>query len=134
MRGSLVQVSPLDPATGSRVVIRAGYSGNPSTLRADGQKWFAAVSKAPAVSLDFFDINYTGAVQLGRAQLTLNTRRFVGMNRDYLTSLIWDGAPITIWSGNDKVTAAMNVEFVGLVTGGVIDRSSGLLPLTCEVN
>lgn len=134
MRGCLVQVSPLDPATGTRVTYRCGQALNSRTLKADGQTWDTAITAAPRITFDFFDIDYKGTVQFGHAALTLNTKRFSGADRNYLTTLIWDGAPISIWSGDGLATADLTLEFTGLVTAGVIDRSTGLLPLSCEVN
>lgn len=133
MRGCLVQVSPLDPATQTRVVLRAGASLNSRTLKADGQTWYSAISRSARIALDFFDVDYKGTVQFGKATVTLNAKRFTGFARDYLNTLIWVGAPISIWSGDGQATADLNVEFTGLVTAGVIDRTSGLLPLQCEV-
>lgn len=136
MRGSLYLVSPLDPATGSRVTIRAGTAQNSRTLRADGLTWVSAVSRAASISLDFFDVDYKGTVQFGTANFVLNAKRLVplGFTKEYLASLIWVGAPISIWSGDYDTTAEMTIEFVGLVTAGVIDRSTWLLPLSCQVN
>lgn len=133
MRGCLIQVSPLDPATQTRIVLRAGASLNSRTLKADGLLWRSCVSRLPRIQFDFFDVNFNGAVQTAKATLTLNARRIPDYTRDYLNTLIWVGAPIIIWSGDGQATADLNLAFTGLVIAGVIDRATGSLPLQCEV-
>lgn len=134
MRGCLVLISPLDPATGTRIPVRCGDALNSRTLKADGFQWLSAITKRPRMAFDFFDTDYRGTVQYGTAGVTLNSRRLSGFTREYLTTLIWVGAPIQIWSGDAAATADMAIEFTGVVSSGVIDRSTGLLPLQCSVN
>lgn len=133
MRGCLIEITPKD-ATGASVTIRLGHTRNTRTLRADGQTWHSAVSRAPRISMDFMDDDFMGQLQVAKAAFVVATRRIQGLTASYLKTLIWDSAPVKIWSGDGKATSDLVLEFTGSVQGGAIDPASGLLPLQCEVD
>lgn len=134
MRGVLVQIQPLDPASGGRVTLRFGQSRNSRTLSADGLVWHSAITRAPKISMEFVDENLGGQLQSGRGDMVINTSRIAGYTRKYLDSLTWIGSPITIWSGDGALTSDMTVEFVGSVRKGVVDKASRQVSLAFEVD
>lgn len=138
MRGTLVHIQPLDPVAGSRVSIRVGMSMNPAILTADGQQWQNNILKAPVISMDFMDVNFTGRVQTGKCSLSIDTRDLyfgtTKLTRTQIDKLIWKGAPISVWNGSGRATASMVPMFNGLVMGGQVNRNSRQLTLQCEVN
>jgi hypothetical protein len=135
MRGVLVLINPFDPVAGSRIDIRVGQSKNSRTLSADGVLWHSALSRAPKISMEFVDDDIRGGLQAGKGGLAINTRRIRGLTTKYLDSLIWSGAPITIWSGDAGATADMTLEFIGTITDGTsIDRHTGQLVPQFEVD
>lgn len=134
MSGCLILINPLDPATGGRIPVNVGYSLNSRVLKADGIPWHPAVSRAPRISMDFLDDALKGQLQTGKAGFVINIDRWPDYTEDYRRSLVWVGAPVTIYSGSEVATANMFVEFVGQVVSGSIDASSGMLALQCEVD
>ncbi|MES2903274.1 MAG: hypothetical protein V4696_03735 [Pseudomonadota bacterium] len=127
-------IEPLDTETGARIQIRVGRSQNTRTLLADALKWHSAILRSPAIVMDLMDEEFRGKLQIGRASGVLQTKLLSGYTAKELERLVWKGAPVKIWSGDGALTSDLREEFVGQVTGGVIDKASRQLPLTMEVN
>ena len=92
----LALLHPLDTDTGERVPMRVCSANTPEACGADGQEWWPAISRAPKLSIDLFDGDFTGAVSVGAGQMTV---RLEVIEEGYgKLALNWADAPVEMWS------------------------------------
>lgn len=132
MRGILCQIQPWNPATGARETISVGSASNSLVMGLNGIEWQSVIVVRPRLSMEIVDDDLTGGLMTGRGDMTLNLNALRGVTEK--RNLEWEGAPITIWSGNGPTFADMAVEFVGLVRTGVINPDSDVVPISFEVD
>lgn len=131
MRGILCLIQPMDPVLGVRVDVRVGGGLNSRMLNLNGQKWATALARLPRLAMELMDDEITGSLKVARGDLTLHGSRLGVAN---VPKLIWDGAPITIWSGSGPQWADMTLEFFGTCISGVQNKDNLQIPVAFEID
>lgn len=131
MKPLLIYVRPLDPVTGNRVDVRLGSVPSPVYAGLGGLTWEGAVSRRPRLMLDLMSTDLNGKVQTGRGDFMVNLNHVKGVSEP--ASLMWSGAPVTVYDATSCDYANMPVEFIGIVSTGLLDVWTRQLILNLEV-
>jgi hypothetical protein len=109
----LVEISPLNPGTGSRVLLRAASADDKRILAANGNRWWPAITRKPSLTHDWFDGDFTGTINTGSASFDL---AMFGLKRQdaAVASYHWAAAPVTLYEIDPAVGTA-TVIFSGVV-------------------
>jgi len=137
MRGTLISIDAWNRSTASRQTVRVGAALNSTTLGVGGYTWEPRLSRRPRLSMQLADDDLTGTVQLGQGEFALNAAalRFPDSAAPIdPMQLDWIGSTLRIYSGDGYTLSDMRQEFAGRVVGGVTDATTGIAPLTIEVD
>lgn len=135
MKPLLIHARPINPATGLRVDVRLGSGATPAYNGLGGFVWEAAVTQRPRLMLDLMSPDLDGQIETGKGELAINVNKIQNLPQNVLAaSLVWAGAPITIYDATAFDYAAMPVEFTGIVRNGQLDIFTGRLGLNLEVD
>lgn len=131
MRHILVELEPLDPATGERVVLR-GASADLREITGMGDAiWWPAVSDMPTRSISLFDGDFSNAVSLGTATLTVQIDKLTKLYGD-ARRLFWPMAKVTLYRGSAADAWPWGTWFPGVVDK--FDIQGNKLRLTLRVD
>lgn len=110
----LATIAPLDPATGSRVTLRASSADRREMLALNSVRWVPAIIRRPSISDDLFDGNFTGAINDGGA--TIDFAMFGLKRQDALAATYrYAGAVVTIYEGDIGDAWPWTTVFTGIV-------------------
>lgn len=110
----LATIAPLDPATGSRVTLRASSADRREMLALNSVRWVPAIIRRPSISDELFDGNFTGAINDGGA--TIDLAMFGLKRQDSLAAKYrYAGAAVTIYHGEIGDAWPWDVAFTGIV-------------------
>ena len=94
----LIELTPLDPVTGTRPTLRLSSTQDRTVNGLNSVRWWPGILRKPSLSIGLFDGDFTSVAAPGQAALDLslvalekldsNARRFV-----------WAGAGIAIYAG-----------------------------------
>lgn len=115
---TLVKVSPMDTATGSRVDLYLSNVGDPllgpKVNGLGGQVWVPAITNPPVLSIRTWNGDFTAAVEPGEARLGFSLgpvkRRWASVD-----SYHWAGAPIEVYAEEPGTAWPWTARFVGVV-------------------
>jgi hypothetical protein len=126
----LVEISPLNTATGTRVLLRAASADDSRILSANGNRWWPAISRKPTLTHDWFDGDFTGAINTGSANFDM---AMYGLKRqDSATAAYhWAAAPVTLYEIDPAVGTA-TVIFSGVVDSFTLENEK--LSITAKVD
>ncbi len=110
----LVELEPLDPTTGERVTLRAASADLREITGLGDQAWWPAISEMPTRSMTLFDGDFSTAVAVGTASLSLQIDRLA---KQYANArrLFWPSAKVTIYRGEATDAWPWPVWFKGKV-------------------
>lgn len=127
----LATIAPLDPATGSRVTLRASSADRREMLALNSVRWVPAIIRRPSISDDLFDGNFTGAINDGGA--TIDFAMFGLKRQDALAATYrYAGAVVTIYEGDIGDAWPWTTIFTGIVDSFTNDAER--LSLRLKVN
>lgn len=132
MPGILLSIDAWNRVTNARVTIRAGIARNTATLGADGLIWEPAIQTLPRFGMQLMDADLTGQLMVGVATVSLNLRNLRRVPN--VEQLIFEGSPVTIYSGDGPRLSLFRKSFVGRVVSGTPDKDTGIVPLTLQVD
>ena len=122
----LLEIAPLDPATGLRMPLRFSASDDLRTTSLNGQRWWPGIVAAPNLQMEGSTGGFGEAAVLASASLGLDPialRRADPASPAYR----WPGSPVTIYEGQPGAPWSAWVErFVGLVTDYSTDANARL--------
>lgn len=139
MAGVLVSIDAWDRIAQSRVTVRVGSARNAATLGAGGYMWEPGLPRRPRLSMQFMDDDLTGVLMTGSAEMTVDTSKITNVDPRRLD---FAGAPVRIYTGDatrlvpGDYTSLANMAqvFVGKISGGIPDATTGMATFACEVN
>lgn len=112
MLGAVVQIDAWDPVASAAATIRAASHDLPSVCHLDGQVWWPAIAKLPALRYDFFSGALDGRIETPSSQMTLAAAAFATMPRLALAD-----ARFRLWTGDvGDDWASWTLRFDGRVT------------------
>lgn len=110
----LATIAPLDPATGSRVTLRASSADRREMLALNSVRWVPAIIRRPSISDELFDGNFTGVINDGGA--TIDLAMFGLKRQDSLAAKYrYAGAAVTIYEGDIGDAWPWTTVFTGIV-------------------
>lgn len=128
----LIEIDGLDPATNTRVTVRAASADDKAITNLNGQRWVPAITRLPSLSWDGFDGDFTGEIAVGAASFELNLtaiKRFFANSPRYR----WSAAPVRIYVGETGAAwASWSNVFDGIVSGAEVQGAT--LKLDAEVD
>jgi len=125
----LAQLSPRDPATDTRPVVRVSSLQDRRVTALNSQRWFPAISALPVQTIRLFDGDFSSDVEPGSASLTLELDKILDSNvRRYL----WAGAEVIFYKGNAGDAWPWTQSLVGKMTGW--EAKGNQLKLTASVD
>jgi len=127
----LVELSPLDPATGSRVTLRAASRQDRRITNLNGVRWWPALTEMSPIRMQGFDGNFSSALQPGSVTLGLLVDKLVNLDAN-ARRFIWAGAPVSIYCGNPGAAWPWAQYFSGVVTAS--NAEANALQLTAAVD
>ncbi|KPL67404.1 hypothetical protein SZ64_04360 [Erythrobacter sp. SG61-1L] len=127
----LIRVTPLYPADGGRVTVRACTANLREITGLGDVTWYPAVTKAPSLAMRLFDGDLSTSVSTGAAEFALALDR-LREDMDWINTLVWAGAGVEIFAGAAGETWPWRRVFAGKVTAQ--DRTHDKLTLTAEVD
>lgn len=107
------EFQPLNRGTGTRVPIRVCSADDRRVTAADGQIWWPAIVRRPALNLQLFDGDFVGQIRTGAGQIALAA---YGVKRadPSAPAYDWAAAPARFWTV-DPATGTRTLVFDGLV-------------------
>lgn len=107
------EFQPLNRATGSRVPIRVCSADDARVTAADGQRWWPAIVRRPALSMELSQGDFTGTINTGAGQMALSA---YGVKRADANApgYAWNAAPVKFWT-IDPATGTRVLRFEGFV-------------------
>lgn len=104
----LATLQPLDTSDGSRPVLRVCNTNDRAVSGYDSQQWWPAIARAPAISIDLFDGDFSHdiAVAAGGMQLRLDALRRADADSPAYT---WSKAPVEIFVWDEDAGTASSL-------------------------
>ncbi len=127
----LVEVTPYDPAGGSRPTIRLASANLRTITGLGGQTWEPALIEPPKTSLSLFGGDFSDAVRPGAARLPISLAR-VRKSHPFVDGAYWPGAQVKIYVGRVGDAWPWATHFSGRVK--TFERDREVLALGCEVD
>jgi hypothetical protein len=127
----LAEISPLDPVSGARAVLRVSSTQSRAVTGLGNQIWWPAITKKPTISLQLFEGDFSSSVDPGSAGLELSLAGLAKLNAN-ARRMIWPGAPVTLRAGNEGQAWPWATVMVGRVVS--FRSSKGALAITVEVD
>lgn len=131
--GCLAKLSPLDPATGSRVDVYVSSFGQEADSIVNGLGgiiWEPCMTRAPAIGIALWSGDFGVFGTPAQAAFAANLAQ---LQKSYdVAALAWGGAPVTIYAGHRALSWPWTAAFTGRVTayGGNYPAAT----FTCEVD
>lgn len=132
MKPVLIQIRPMVAATGQRIDVRLGDGLSAEEYGTAGLVWQPGITNRPSLSIELMSPDMDGKTQVGKASFEIDVRALRGIASP--ETLYWRGAPVTIRSTGVLEGPTAIPDFVGYVTGGVPDRTTGRLRVQAEVS
>lgn len=112
-----IEIDALDPVSGERVTLRVAGGDDARLTGLNDERWWPALLRAPSLSKQAWDGDYTGEIEIGAAAFEVS---LWGLTRlDPLAPRYrWAAAPVRIYAGAAGAAwAAWSEQFIGLVDG-----------------
>jgi hypothetical protein len=127
----LVELAPLDPATGNRVTLRAASKQDRRMTNLNGVRWWPALTEMGPIRLPGFTGGFDTATQPGSVSLSLLIDKLANLDAN-ARRFVWAGAGVTIYGGTPGAAWPWTTLFNGIVTA---NQSTGnQLQLTASVD
>ena len=110
----LAKLSPLNPATGTRVDIYVSAASDRRVTGLNSQVWVPAMTVQPILSMQLFNGDFTAAVEPGDATFAINMERIKDVYAG-ADAYVWAGAPVTIYAEEPGASWPWTTRFVGKV-------------------
>lgn len=112
----LAKISPMNPATGSRVDIYVSSANDRNVTGLNGVVWEPAIISAPTLSINLWQGDFKDPVDTGGASLALHmgVLKMTYANADTYT---WVGAPIEIYAEESGTAWPWAAKFKGRISG-----------------
>lgn len=94
----LIELTPLNPATGTRVTLRVTSHDDKGATALNSVVWRPAIWKQPSFSVDLFDGNFSGALDVGTFSFELAMNGLKKANASAATFL-WPNASVKVYAG-----------------------------------
>ena len=118
----VIEIAPLNPATGTRVTLRLAAGDNAVITGLDDKAWWPGVVGLPSLSMEGWDGDFTGTAQIASASFGLDPIA-LRKNDAAAPSFRWAGAPVRIHEGDGADFTAWSAIFNGLVDDYGTDES-----------
>lgn len=112
----LVEVAPLDPATGSRITLRAASRQDRRITNLNGQRWWPALAELSPIRIPTFDGNFQAGLSPASVSLSLLLDKLVKLNSN-ARRFGWAGADVTLYGGYAGQVWPWTTLFTGKVAG-----------------
>lgn len=132
MRHVAILLRPLLAGTSTRVDVRVADGPNADAFALMGQAWEPAVSRRPSTSQELMSPDLDGKVQPGKATFEILMAAILAVQ--YPATLIWHGAPVTIYGEQNEQDLGATPEFTGTITSASFDDQYSSLSVTAEVS
>lgn len=127
----LVELTPLDPNSGSRVTLRASSAQDRQVTALNNVKWWPAIIDTPVLSANLFDGDFSTPVDVGSAVMTIALEEIARLDSDSRRYL-WASAGVKIYAGHSGDAWPWTQWFEGKVTR--FEGKDGKLRFTAEVD
>lgn len=87
---------PIDPGSGSRVVVRVCSSQDEAATGADGLRWIPAMAEQPVLTMSFFDGDFTSSVSPAQAKIALRLDVLKSFDIARVARFDWSGCAVTL--------------------------------------
>lgn len=132
MRHVAILLRPLLAGTSTRVDVRVADGPNADAFALMGQAWEPAVSRRPSTSQELMSPDLDGKVQPGKATFEILMAAILAVQ--FPATLIWHGAPVTIYGEQNEQDLGATPEFTGTITSASFDDQYASLSVTAEVS
>ena len=126
----LAELTPLDPATGSRVTLRVASAQDRTITGLNGQRWWPAMSMTPVLQQQLFDGSFGSEISAGTARFAVQVDSLTGLDAN-ARRFVWAGASVTIYVGTSGQAWPWTQRFSGVVD--TFDAKGNTLTLTAKV-
>lgn len=127
----LAELSPLDPVTSTRPVLRLSSVQDRTVNGLNSQKWWPGISRKPTRIIHLFDGDFSSTVDLGQCTLDIQMRALEKMNAN-ARRFVWAGASIILYAGDSGQAWPWTIIFDGRVGTFKVDRDT--LTVTASVD
>jgi hypothetical protein len=94
----LAELTPLDPVGGSRVTLRAASAEDRTITGLNNERWWAAISQKPSMSITLFDGDFSDSINPGSATFTVLIDRLAKLDAN-AKRFVWAGAGVKLYAG-----------------------------------
>lgn len=116
-----LEIDALDPVSGVRVTLRVAGGDDPRLTGLNDQRWWPALLRAPSLSKQAWDGDYTGEIEIGAAAFEVSLWALSRLD-PLAARYRWAAAPVRIYAGvAGTAWASWTQVFVGYVDGYDID-------------
>lgn len=127
----LAELSPLDPASGTRVTVRTSSVQDRNVNGLNSLRWWPAILVKPVLSMRLFDGDFSSAVDAGNANFAIALKSLEGAYPN-VRRYLWQGADVKLYAGVSGQAWPWTQVFEGLVTTQGAEASK--LQLTAAVD
>lgn len=110
----LAELTPLDPASGARVTLRACSSDDRAITALGGERWWPAIHEMPSLGIKLFDGDFSSNVDPGGASFTVLIDKLARIDPD-ARLYRWGGAKVKLYSGESGDAWPWPTAFEGLL-------------------
>lgn len=129
MKPVLIEIDPMNVATGSRVTYRVADGASADVFGIGGFVWTPAIVRRPVFNMELFNLVLDAQIQAGRASFEISLREMGLAGRN---DLKWEGAPVRIWLAPD-LRLTSTPYFSGILSQPQIDLSTGQMQASAKV-
>ncbi len=122
---ALVEIQPLDPASGARTVVRVASSHNLDQTGWDDEVWIPAIASPGALDEQYFDGDFTSPISTSQLSMTIASQPLADLLPDVL-AMRWQDSPVKLWLADDAASPALTLQ------GEIVrfERSDGLIKIS----
>lgn len=126
----LAKISPMNPATGSRVDLYVSSANDRNVTGLNGVVWEPAMTASPTLSINLWQGDFREPVDTGGASFSINMG-ILKMTYANADTYNWAGAPVEIYAEEPGTAWPWNVRFKGRVQG--FNRRNEILSINATI-